>query len=470
MTLTVTLDGVSITDRIKAGSLSITDQINNRANRATFTIERAPGDAYVPALNKEIIVTRDSEVIFAGVTVERDESLIGHATVEYRVACSDYSHYLNRKLVTERYENQTINAIIADLLATYATDFTDNNVDAPITIASIAFNRITVSDCLQKLAELSNYSWYVDYDQDIHFFALNSQNAPFGLSDTAGNHVYESLKIKRDITQLRNTVIIQGGEIPGSNRTVKYAGDGERAEFDTQYKFATKPTVTVNGVAKTVGLDYVDDDASFQCMWSFQQKYVRFTAGNLPPAPTSPAVTNVQLTGAPLFPIVVKVNDPDSVATFGVYEFQIRDENISSQDQAIARGLAELRGYASSLNEGSFETYEAGLRAGQTISIANTLLGIDEAFLIQRLQYRHYSENHDEWQAEVASLKTLGIVEVLQKLLRNEELTQNEQETLLTYLQYEDSLNVDDTDGMTMTAQTGPYLYGTAEWGRSTWA
>lgn len=470
MTLSVTLDGVSIADKIRQNSLVITDQINNRANRATFVIERAPGDSYVPPLNKELIVTRDSEVIFAGVTVERNESFIGHHTVEYSVACSDYSHYLNRKLVTERYENQTINAIIADLLTTYAPDFTDNNVDAPITIASIAFNRITVSDCLQKLAELSNYSWYVDYDQDVHFFALNSQNAPFSLSDTAGNHVYESLEIKRDITQLRNTIIIQGGEIPGTSRTVKYAGDGERAEFDTQYKFANKPTVTVNGVAQTVGLDYVDDDSSFDCMWSFQQKYVRFTAGNIPPLPTSPAVTNVELTGAPLFPIVVKVNDPTSVGEFGIYEFQIRDENISSQDQAIARGLAELRGFASSLNEGSFETYQPGLRAGHTIQISNTLLGIDEAFLVQRVQYRHVSTQHDFWRVEVASLKTLGIVDVLQKLLRNEVLTQNEQETLLTYIQLDDALAVSDDGGVTVTKQTGPYLYDTAEWGRATWA
>lgn len=470
MTLTVTLDAVDITDKIKAGSLQITDQINNRTNRATFTIERGPESAYVPPLNKELIVTRDSEVIFAGVTVECEESLIGHNAVEYQVACSDYSHYLNRKLVTERYQNTTINAIIADLLSTYAPDFTDTKVDAPIAIASVAFNRITVSECLQKLAELSNYYWYVDYDQDVHFFATNGQAAPFELTDTAGNHVFESLSIKRDITQLRNSIIIQGGEIPGSSRTVKYAGDGDRAEFDTQYKFATKPTVTVNGVAQTVGLDFIDDDGSFDCMWSFQQKYVRFTAGNLPPAPTAPAVTNVNITGQPLFPIVVRVNDPASVETYGVYEFQIRDENISSQDQAITRGLAELRGYAAGLNEGSFDTYQPGLRAGQTIRIANTLLGIDEQFLIQRVRYKHYSPTHDMWMVEVASLKTIGIVEVLQKLLLNEELTINEQETLLTYIQLFDEFSVSDDVGMTVTSQTGPYLYGTAEWGRATYS
>ncbi|MGI1661390.1 hypothetical protein ACRDNQ_04030 [Palleronia sp. KMU-117] len=467
--ITVTLDAVDITDKIVRDSLRITDQLNNRVNRASFSVERVPGDTYLPPLNKEIVITRDSVVIFAGVTVECEERILGHNTVRCDVSCSDYSHYLNRKLVTERYEDTTIGAIIADLLATYAPDFTDNNVVANVGVASVAFNRITISDALQKLAELSNFSWYVDYEKDIHFFAQNGQQAPFALSDTARNHVFESLEIKRDITQLRNTIIIQGGEVPGASRTVKYAGDGDRAEFDTQYKFATKPTVTVDGVAQTVGLDFIDDDGSFDCMWSFQQKYIRFTAGNLPPAPTSPDVTNVDITGQPLYPIVVKVNDPESIAEYGVYEFQIRDENISSQDQAIKRGLGELRAYAGSLNEGSFETYEPGLRAGQTINIQSTLLDVDEPFLIQRVQYRYISENLDLWTVQVASLKTLGIVEIFQKLLTNEELTANEQETLLTYIQLDDTVDVSDAGGLTITGQTGPYLYGSAEWGRATW-
>lgn len=469
--MTITLDSVDITNLVKKDSVRITDRLNNRTNRLSFTVEKEPGNSYTPPLNKEILVVRDGVTIFSGVTVRCDDEVDGTDTLICKVSCNDFTQYLNRKLVTERYEDTTINDIVADLLTVYAPDFTDTNVNAPIPIKSVAFNRITVSECLQKLAELSNYSWYVDYDKDIHFFASNEEPAPFDLTTGGGNHVPETLKISKNIEQLRNTVLVQGGEIATDTRTVKYAGDGDRAEFDTQYKFAAKPTVTVDGTTQSVGLDFNDQDVDFDCMWDFNQKYIRFTPGNIPAAPST-GVTNVDITGDPLFPIVVKVNDPDSIAEYGVYEFTIRDENISSQQQARDRALSELRAYAATLREGSFQTYRDGLRAGQSIRITDTLRGLDERFLIQKVSFRELSPSTAQWDVEIASLKTIGIVGVLQKLLTNEELTQNEQETLISYLELQDSVAVADTGGLDIETRSGPYLWDNSntEWGRFTWS
>lgn len=463
--ITVTIAGTDRTSLIE--SISITDVINSQVDEMRFTVIKGPGDTYVPALNDDIYVTRGGVRIFGGVVTSIEDTFIGENTLRYSITAIDYTFFLNRKLVVERYTNQTINYIIADLVAKYATDFTTVNVAAPVNIASIAFNRITVSECLRKLADLVNYQWFVDYNKDIHFYSLDLKPAPFAAVD--GNYIRESLSIKKDIAQLRNRVIVQGGEVPATSRTVLHAGNGSTATFSTQYKFQTLPTVLVGGVAKTVGVDFLDSDAAFQCMWSFNQQYIRFTAGNIPPAPGSG--TNISITGIPLLPIVVNIPDSPSISTYGEYQFAITDKNIKSEDQAIDRALAELKAHAQSVSEGKFDTYLGGLRSGQVIRVTDSLRGIDEDFVIQRVQYRFLSTDatYDGfWSVQLATLKTIGIITILQKLLLQEDLTVDEQVNLLTLISQKDTITASDTIS-SVTTTSRPYFVGTtAKMGFST--
>lgn len=458
--ITVTIGGVTRTTLIE--SISIANTVNSQVDTCDFTIIKAPGDSYTPALNAEVIVSRDSVVIFGGVIATVSDELVGTSTLRFKVSCIDYSFFLNRKLATERYTDQTINYIINNLVTKYASDFTVANVFANINVKSIAFNRITIGECLRELADLVNYNWYVDYNKDIHFFASNGEVAPFNAID--GNYIRETLSIQKDITQLRNRVIVQGGEVKDSTTsTVTLAGNGVTTQFPTQYKFATLPTVSIAGVGKTVGVDFLDDDTLFQCMWNFNQKYIRFTAGNVPPVPIGPATTNITITGTPLLPIAVNIPDAASIAIYGEKEFAITDKNIASQDQAIDRALAELSAYANSISEGGFDTYRAGLRSGQVIRITDSLRGLDENFVIQKVQFRYLSTDatYDAvWGVTVATLKTVGIISVLQKLLLNEDLTVDEQETLLTLLSFSDAFSASDTMG-TVTTTSRPYYIGT---------
>jgi hypothetical protein len=464
--ITITIGGVDRTSLIE--DITTIDNINSQVDTADFSILKAPGDSYVPALNAEVIVTRDTFRVFGGVITSIKDKLVGSNSIRFSVTANDFTFLLNRKLVVERYEGQTINYIIDDLVTKYAPDFTVDNVMADIVVNSIAFNRITMSECLRKLADLVNYSWYVDYYKDVHFVPSNGEPSPFNAVD--GNYIRDSLTITKDITQLRNRVTVVGGEVPTTARTVEYAGNGSTTTFATQYKFATLPTVLVGGVARTVGIDFLDSDASFQCMWNFNQEYVRFTAGNVPPAPGSG--TNVTITGDPLLPLLVSIPDSASIATYGEYEFSITDKNINTEAQAIDRALAELKAYAESISEGQFATYKPGLRSGQVIRVTDALRGVDEDFVIQRVQYTYLSPDgtYDGiWTVTLATLKTIGIVTVLQKLLLTEDLTVDEQTLLLTLLEQADTFAVSDTMG-TVTTQTGPYRYGTAVWGFSTYS
>lgn len=474
--ITVTIEGTDRTSLVVFNSLRKTDVLNQQVDTLEFKVRKYGSLTYVPTLGDEVVVAKDGTTIFGGVVVRIHENLNGAHILEYTIECNDYSQFLKRKLVTERYTSTTVGAIISDLVANYTSDgFTTTNVAGSHPITSISFNRLTVADCLQKLADALSYVWYVDYDKDIHFFPKNTEVGP-SLTDTSGNYIFNSLEISEDLTQVRNSVLVQGGEQESStSRTEEFNGDGTRVHFALANKFASLPTVTVGGVGKTVGVEYLDDDASYECMWNFNEKYIRFTAGNTPASGTN----NVVVSGTYLFPIVVSVPAPASQEAYGVYEFAITDKSIKSQAEAISRALAELTSYQNSLYEGSFRTYDDGFRSGQVLTITSAQRVKDITVLVQSVtgRMRDPLGTQFEYDVRFATLKSIGIIEYLQNQLRSKEVIVDDKETILNYHALSDT--VTGTDSLaTPTASTGPYKWSNDAgsttnklvWGYGTWS
>lgn len=447
MGVTVTINGTDRTEQIKFGSLRVQDKINAGIDTCDFSIETGGAKTYYPTIGQAVVVAVDGTTTYGGVITEITQTRQGTVII-YKCRCKDYSQWLNKQLVTERYTNQYAKDIIEDLIADYTTDgFTTTNVEgATAKIKSIAFNEIPIGDCLDKLCQILNYYWYVDCDKDIHFFAKNQEAAAFNLTDTSANFILDSLEVKDDLSQLRNKVKIRGGEAVAEARDELLAGDGESDTFPLANKFSEKPTVTVGGTAKTVGIDYLNQDADYQVMWSYGQKYIRFTAGNIPAAPGA-GTTNIVVHGTPVKPIVVEISDAPSIAVYGTYEFMKRNNTIASRDEAIQYALAELQAYSEKLRAGSFETYTPGLRSGQTITINLPSRGIAETFVIQSVAFSQLAPTNYIYRIEIATTKTTGLVDILQRLLKDEQTVSGDDETLLNYFQMADEFTA--TDEMT---------------------
>jgi len=402
-----------ITNQIIWHTFNKIDNINSRVDTCTFHTRKYGNRSWKPAVGNEIEVYDGNDKIFSGVVIKVKEITEGAKLPRYEVECKDLSHYLDKRLVVERYENQTIASIISDIISKYASDFTVNNVDCDIEVSSIAFNYVPVSQAIQMLAEQVNYCWYVDYDKDIHFFPQNNETAPFNLSDTNGKYIFNSLEIRDDLSQIRNLVLIRGGEKLGNQRSEYFVGDGDSHIFPLANKFAEKPEVAMDGNSQTVGVEYLDDDASFQVLWNFNEKYIRFVGT---PSSGSPIVA----TGTPYVPIMVQVQDDASIALYGKYEFKKIDKTIKTSEEAKQYALAQLEAYKGSIKEGSFQTYESGLRSGQIIRIQSTIRDIDEYFLIQKVSLKMRGYNEGIWSVDLATLRTVGIIDFLQRLLIDE--------------------------------------------------
>ncbi len=441
MNITVKIETVDKTDLIVWESFKITDNINEKVDTCTFQIKKHAGQTYVPAIQDEIEVTDGANIIFAGVITKISRSMEGALIEVYEVQCSDWSYNMDKLLVTESYTNKTVAYIIDDILGIYASGFTDNNVDCDIVLSSMVFNNITVSQCLKRLAEAVNYFWYVDYEKDIHFFSKAKELTSFNLTDTNGNYIPKSLVLTDDITQLRTRVKIQGGEVEGSTRHEFFNGDGTKLYFRLGNKFSSLPTVTVGGVPKTVGVDFVSVEDDFDCFWDYNQKYIRFKATTVPASGTD----NVDVSGTPLIPIILQVDDASAQSVYGIKEYSVKDVDIASVDEAKQRAMAELEAYAVALSEGSFETQEDGLKSGQTINIQSTIRGISGNYLLQSVSLRMIAYNEGKYTVKIASMRTLGIIYFLQTLLLNGKIVVEEANEVL-YKYYTDFQGVKVTE------------------------
>ncbi|NCD40550.1 MAG: hypothetical protein EOL88_00510 [Bacteroidia bacterium] len=437
MNITVTIGGVDKSSLVEWGSFRYEDNVNQQPNTCSFIIKTYTGQSYKPAIGDSVVATDGSDKIFSG-TIIRVRNYFEADIAYYQVTVKDETLKLDRVIVTESFDEETVNDIIDYINTNYLSGVTITNVDCDIEITRIVFNKKTVTQCLNDLAKLTNYIWYIDYDSDIHFIAKNSEASPFNISDDSDYIIGNSLDLNSDLSQLRNVVTIRGADKVATNtRDKNHTGDGTTTAFNTDYKFAELPIVTVNGSPVTVGVENLDT-TGYDCYWNYNQKYIRFGTA---PTDTHPIV----ITGYPEIPIIVQIEDLGSISQFGRYEFSKVNKDLKSSEDAQLYAQAQLESYAQSVREGSFRTYESGLKSGQTLSINLTDLGIADQFIIQRVALKMITRTKGEWTVELATTQTMGIIQFLQdKLLSNDNLELNEDEVLEKY--YIDSQRVQVTE------------------------
>jgi len=166
--------------------------------------------------------------------------------------------------------SQTVQVTFDNWQEVKTTAFTRDGANSMTqTVEYIACNYEPASKIFQRLADFFQLQWYVNPNRAISFFARFDNMAPFNLSDTSGNYVYESLTVNNGGDQLRNAIFVRGGDYLAASRTdsLSQQADGANKVFVLGYKFANY-SMTVDGVAQAIGLDnlqdYTDNEAASQ--------------------------------------------------------------------------------------------------------------------------------------------------------------------------------------------------------------
>lgn len=443
MSAKIQIAGVDRTLNVDPATFNLSRAITNQIDTAKMDVIRKGGAAsggYKPALLDIVVISEDSEVgelllengghllCENGVFIQRDNAMImfGGQIVEldavvqdasdierFTITAKDYSYDMDKTLVIGTYQSMTVGAIIASMQASFFPTYNIANVSCTLIANYVSFNYEYPSKCLQQLADLVNYDWYVDSQKKIYFFQKGTQSAPFALTDTSANYYYNSLVLKDNLMNLRNSVIVRGGQYLGTTVGEIQVADGQQKIFTQGYQYNTV-YVKVNGVTKTVGIDNIDDPLLFDCLYNFQEKFVRF-----PAAVT--ATQTVEVGGLPYIPVIVKVRDTASIALYGEHQYKIVDKSINSKEGARDRALAELTAWSTTINEGSFQTTTGGLDTGQQIAISSTIRGMSDTYVISRISTTMTSGQDLLHSVTLVTTKTYGMIEFLMQLLINKD-------------------------------------------------
>lgn len=413
---------INDTDRstlIEWASVRWEQNITNKTDSLTFRIRNIDAKTYRPDPADEVELLQGDTIevatkIFGGNIVNIVESAEARK-IMYDITVRDYSFAMDAELVARSYTGQTVAAIIEDIKDLYLpSGYTTSGVACTTVIPAIKFNYLQPSKCFQELAELTGYDWYVDENRDIHFFGKETAAAPFVLNDTIGTFERDTLKIRRSIDQIRNSIFVRGSEMLSTGiRTedLSTQADGTNTHFQLGFRYKNY-TLKVNGTPVTVGIDNVDSSGDYDAMYNFTEKVVSFA--------TAPAGTDtVTFEGNYYIPLRIKWKNNSSISKYGgEYQFLIVDKTLTDSEAARDRAKAEVLAFAEQLNDASFTTRRDGLRTGQTIQAASTFRGIAESFTVTRITARCIDGNGGfEYSVTLANKQNTDFLDLIQRLL-----------------------------------------------------
>ncbi|HEV7216697.1 MAG TPA: hypothetical protein VGP33_16445 [Chloroflexota bacterium] len=403
MGLTVKVNGVDVSALVDVQTLVITQVLTRRGDTASFALlDPSLARSFAP-LQAVTIVDELGNAKFGGVATRLRQTVAdGPGLNRWRLECQDATYYLLKTLCNKKYQAQSIDQIVKDLLASFppGVAITTNNVQAGLpTLQYFNAPHLRLADAFDKLVRLSDSTaflmWDLDANNDLHFFDQNhAPAADIVLTDTppvtgAVNYRRDSFWYERDVSQFANQITFRGGTFLSNPYLQTWVGNGKQSSYLCDYPPDSSvpaggalPTVTVSGVAQTVALDSGNGFGSAAALLSLAQDTQNATL-RFAVAPAAGAT--ISATYVYDLPVLVRRKDNVSVTTYGTWEEYVTDGQVKTQQAATQRAAAMLSQFARPLATASVDvdqTYRGSLAAGQQVTMINTQLGLNTSMLI----------------------------------------------------------------------------------------
>lgn len=492
MAKTLTIAGVDYLPYYKTNSATIKEALRktNVMNMEIIT----KSIATAPQEGSESIFKDGSRFLFGGYISKVEPTETGKGVFfNYKVEVSDYAYIFNSKIARRAYTNQTLNYIVNDLITTYvgtSYGFDLTNVQTGPTIATVSFDYVSIRSAFEKLAKLTGYVWYVDYEKNLYWQTPTTEAAPETITDGGTN--IETMNITYDTSQVRNSVTVIGstdGVESMALITETFIGDGETIAWELGEKPSTVASITVNGVSKQFSLDVNERDGDI-FTYSYSGQSFKRVSG-----PLFTGSDTIVISYYPRIPIIEELTDDASIAFFaaldggtGIYEYTIKDNSIGSIAEANARALQELQQYGTALADGRIVT-RSGLLAsptnrfkpGQALTINSPTQGLssDTVFTIQEVQIAVLDGTTSEYKYTIRfGGKIVSMQEFLSTLAAKQidgEQVASDTE-IITIEHLSDAMAFSDSDTpISMNKSTPPFKWGAgsspqAVWNLSEWS
>lgn len=433
--LMLSIDGSMREGMLANDSLKLTDSLGQRKT-ASFTLNDS-ANTYRPDLGDRVFITYNDTRVFGG-TIETIETQVIDSPSPFAkvaVKCVDFNQLADRHLVAEVFEveGQTLGDIVRLLWAGYLEDegISEGLIEDGPEVVKAVYNYVRLSDAFNELAERTGMVWYIDPFLGLNFHARESAPCPVSFSDSSSP--FRSLKVAASRSAYRNQQYVRGGLAETESRVESFVGDGTRKTFNLSFLAGQAPTITVNGVSKTVGIRGIDTGKDWY--WNKGEKEITQDDGGT--ALISSQTLAVTYIG--LYPLIVIAGDYAEMTAraiaeggTGIYESMFEDTSINSLDLANERAEGLLGRYAQLPPTLTYQTDTLGIQAGQIQSVVLTDEQLNDQFLITSVNLT-YKSGADLWRADVKATSgdyVGGWVEFFRRLLEGSgglSLRENEQ-------------------------------------------
>jgi len=396
---------------LRAGGLRIEDAVDARST-AAFQVIYKDGINRIDA-GDQILIRVDGTPVFGGVVeaVRLTEDTTGILWGD--ITAADWTALLDRHVVAGAYENDLAGDIVKNILTSSAVSTTNEEsiattlvADGP-TVKSASFNYVTAAEAFAELAEFVGFTWGVTTDKVAFFRARDAVTAPFSITDASGN--FRTIQAVSDKDEYRNRQYVRAGKDLTDARTESFIGDGTVRSWVTAFPIGVAPTIEVNSVTKTVGIQGLDTGKDFY--WNKGSNvFSQDASGTL-----LTASDTIDITYQGLFPILVLVENipsqgtrADVEGTSGIYTRVAQDASVNDRDIAIAKASSLLARY------GEFQTIVTittdtiiegdtlDVRAGHLLTVDKPKLGLDASeCLIDRVEWNLRSDGEFDVRLDV---------------------------------------------------------------------
>jgi len=438
-------------------NLTIEQALTYQIDTCSFHVAGDPP----PSAGEEVVIEDDDlGRLFAGVVVK--PVLVDKDLKIWAVECDDYTALLDRKLVVETYTNMSASDIFIDIVAKYCPGFTTNGVrsGAPVVEATgteLAYKR--PSECFKWLCDYVGWHWQPDYYKDLQFFSAENLASPAPLTLVPGGQ-FRFGKHSIDTQGLRNRVYVRGGTMLSDPQTIQWKADGVARIWTLPWK-PHEVFLSVGEVPKTVGVENLHEEADFDYMMNFQEKYIRCSTQTTTPADG----TTISLTARQDIDVITMVEDLESQAAIaavqggdGVYEHVIVDDSLTTIQAAEAAGMADLREHANPRVKGSFETEAPGWVPGQIVTVNLPDRGITGIYLVQKVTLSPVLPDIWTYRIDYGG-RLLGIADFLKALVSAQQKKKIGDTAILSKFDRQTE-NAAVTDELIDTPHSLPYVCG----------
>ena len=390
----LSIDGVNVTGHVAWDSVHWNEREGKAANRSDldFQLHSTVGDPFLSAEGDRILsaegdpiqssevgtIPTEGQVVKLRIGSKGTDVFRGHITNVRRAnknpgtsddgkrwlcRCVDRTYFLNKKLVYGYYKSRKANKTVKALIDDFASGFTYDAVkyNAPV-VGPYTWDFVPLSQCIQRIADDAGWYWYIDAEDDIHFYSTESQYSPQNLTESSSN--FWDLDVEASGDQIKTQIVALG---PPTTLTSRYdPADQEHLIYTNTDRIAPfewllndegsgtyTPYLMIGGELRE--FDTIDGDP----------KRIHFAV-----------VDYLDLEyeiGEQVYPVMISESGSGARSAIeggdGVHEFKVDLSDLPDMDsvEIVVNGI--LSDYDASRISGAYMTHDKAARAGAVVTI-----------------------------------------------------------------------------------------------------